>query len=89
MNSNKEFKPNISVLNISVLNILLNMYCKSGSIDDACNVFDKVPQRNVVSWTTLIASKVMKYDLHGPHSEHRDEIINNLANCLTKCLREI
>ncbi|XP_059065505.1 pentatricopeptide repeat-containing protein At4g18520, chloroplastic-like [Cryptomeria japonica] len=44
------FKPNM-YLN----NILLSMYVKFGKLLDGRRVFDKMPQKNRVSWTTLIA----------------------------------
>eukprot|EP01018_Ginkgo_biloba_P034730 Gb_12555 [translate_table: standard] len=40
---------------------LVDMYAKCGSIENARNLFDKMPQRNVVSWTTLIQG----YAMHG------------------------
>ncbi|CAI9264302.1 unnamed protein product [Lactuca saligna] len=36
-------------------NHILNMYGKCGSLEDARKVFDKMPERNVVSWTSMIA----------------------------------
>lgn len=36
-------------------NHILNMYGKCGSLEDAIMVFDEMPQRNVVSWTAVIA----------------------------------
>lgn len=36
-------------------NALINMYCKCRSLEDARRVFDRMPQHNVVSWTTMIA----------------------------------
>eukprot|EP00249_Psilotum_nudum_P037177 c9790_g2_i1 orf=1-204(-) len=30
------------------------MYAKCGSIDHACQTFDKMPERNVVSWNSII-----------------------------------
>ncbi|XXG51109.1 hypothetical protein AAC387_Pa02g4957 [Persea americana] len=35
-------------------NHLINMYAKCGCMETALNLFDKMPQRNLVSWTTLI-----------------------------------
>ncbi|XP_057854806.2 pentatricopeptide repeat-containing protein At5g27110 [Cryptomeria japonica] len=40
---------------IMVGNALLDMYAKCGSIDKAYKLFDKMPQRNVVSWNAMIA----------------------------------
>eukprot|EP00249_Psilotum_nudum_P036207 c656_g1_i1 orf=3-233(-) len=37
------------------------MYAKCGSLDEARRAFDKLPNRNVVSWSTMIAG----YALHG------------------------
>ncbi|KAL5988595.1 hypothetical protein ACLOJK_026693 [Asimina triloba] len=36
-------------------NHILNMYGKCRSLDDARMVFDRMPERNVVSWTSMIA----------------------------------
>lgn len=38
-----------------LLNILLNMFVRFGLHGEADELFDKMPERNVVSWTTLIA----------------------------------
>eukprot|EP01018_Ginkgo_biloba_P015573 Gb_28676 [translate_table: standard] len=46
-------------------NHLLNMYSKCGSIIDARLVFDKMPQRNIVSWTAMITG----YAQHGNAEE--------------------
>lgn len=43
-------------LDVRVGTALVNMYSKCGSVDDALQVFDKLPKRNVVSWTSLIAA---------------------------------
>ncbi|KAK2424281.1 pentatricopeptide repeat-containing protein, mitochondrial [Trifolium repens] len=34
---------------------LLNMYCKTGFVFDARKLFDKMPNRNTVSWATMIS----------------------------------
>eukprot|EP01018_Ginkgo_biloba_P031792 Gb_15843 [translate_table: standard] len=36
-------------------NALVDMYIKRGSIEDARHVFDKMPERNVVSWTAMVS----------------------------------
>ncbi|XP_059074064.1 pentatricopeptide repeat-containing protein At3g12770 [Cryptomeria japonica] len=37
---------------------LVDMYVKCGSIEDAQQVFDKMPERNVVSWTAMLRGYV-------------------------------
>lgn len=44
--------------NVYLQNTLLDVYAKCGSMDDARQVFDKIPERNVVSWNALIAGYV-------------------------------
>ncbi|KAE8703386.1 Pentatricopeptide repeat-containing protein [Hibiscus syriacus] len=39
-----------------ILNTLLNMYAKCGCLDDARNLFDEMPVRDMVTWTTLITA---------------------------------
>ncbi|KAL6858990.1 hypothetical protein ACP4OV_017992 [Aristida adscensionis] len=39
-----------------VANSLVSMYVKFGLLDDALRLFDGMPQRNVVSWTTVVAA---------------------------------
>eukprot|EP01018_Ginkgo_biloba_P004839 Gb_17077 [translate_table: standard] len=51
--------------NVCVGTALINMYVKCGSIENARQVFNKMPQRNVVSWTTMIAG----YAQNGHDSE--------------------
>ncbi|XP_031258911.1 pentatricopeptide repeat-containing protein At2g03880, mitochondrial-like [Pistacia vera] len=36
-------------------NALLDMYCKCGSLEDASFVFDRMVERDVISWSTMIA----------------------------------
>eukprot|EP01018_Ginkgo_biloba_P031948 Gb_02723 [translate_table: standard] len=40
--------------NVFVGNALVDMYAKCGSLDDARNMFDKMAERDVVSWNTII-----------------------------------
>ncbi|XP_057855760.2 pentatricopeptide repeat-containing protein At5g04780, mitochondrial [Cryptomeria japonica] len=44
---------------------LVDMYAKCGSIDDAYNVFDRMPERNVVAWNAMIKG----YAQHGRGNE--------------------
>ncbi|OWM89500.1 pentatricopeptide repeat-containing protein At2g03380, mitochondrial [Punica granatum] len=41
-----------------VFNGLVDMYAKCGEIESSRDVFDKVPERNVVLWTSMIAGYV-------------------------------
>eukprot|EP01018_Ginkgo_biloba_P015597 Gb_36168 [translate_table: standard] len=47
------FKPDVVLQNQ-----LLNMYVKCGNVEDARRVFDKMTERNVVSWNAMIAGYV-------------------------------
>ncbi|XP_020239996.1 pentatricopeptide repeat-containing protein At2g15690, mitochondrial [Cajanus cajan] len=40
---------------IELCNRLIGMYCKCGSVKDARLVFDKMPERNIVSWHLMIS----------------------------------
>ncbi len=44
--------------NVFVCNSLVDMYAKCGSIEEAWTVFEKMPSRNVVTWTTMILGHV-------------------------------
>eukprot|EP01018_Ginkgo_biloba_P013574 Gb_33693 [translate_table: standard] len=46
---------------VFVGNALVDMYAKCGSIENARHVFDTMPQRDVVSWTSMISG----YAMHG------------------------
>ncbi|CBI37724.3 unnamed protein product, partial [Vitis vinifera] len=39
-----------------VVNTLLNMYVKFNLLEEAEDLFDEMPERNVVSWTTMISA---------------------------------
>ncbi|GAB4838681.1 Pentatricopeptide repeat-containing protein At2g03880, mitochondrial [Ancistrocladus abbreviatus] len=47
-----------------LLNILLNMYAKFDMLDNAEELFVKMPERNVVSWTTMISAYCNAADGH-------------------------
>ncbi|KAF5950160.1 hypothetical protein HYC85_012153 [Camellia sinensis] len=46
---------------VAMENTLIDMYSKSGEIEDAKQVFNEMEQKNVISWTSLIAG----YGKHG------------------------
>lgn len=50
---------------VSVGSALINMYAKCGSLEIACQLFDKMGTKNVVSWSAMISG----YGMHG-HGEH-------------------
>eukprot|EP01018_Ginkgo_biloba_P002598 Gb_38504 [translate_table: standard] len=50
---------------VFVSNALVDMYAKCGSVDHARDVFDKMPQKDAVSWNAMIAA----YARHGPPEE--------------------
>ena len=55
-------------INLLLCNALLDMYAKCGLLTKAQKVFDRIPVRDVVSWTSIIAG----YTDHG----HGEEAIN-------------
>ncbi|KAG5562772.1 hypothetical protein RHGRI_005486 [Rhododendron griersonianum] len=44
----------VSILEVSTYNKILEMYGQCGSMEDAYMVFNKMPQRNLTSWDTMI-----------------------------------
>lgn len=34
---------------------VINGYVLLGNLDDACDMFDQMPERNLVSWTSILA----------------------------------
>lgn len=44
-----------------VMGALLDMYAKCGAMDEALNLFNRLPERDLVSWTSMIAA----YGSHG------------------------
>uniref|UniRef100_J3MBW9 Pentatricopeptide repeat-containing protein n=1 Tax=Oryza brachyantha TaxID=4533 RepID=J3MBW9_ORYBR len=41
-----------------VMNCLVDMYAKAGDLETARKVFDRVPDRNVVSWTSMLSGSI-------------------------------
>ncbi|XP_058087254.1 pentatricopeptide repeat-containing protein At5g04780, mitochondrial-like [Magnolia sinica] len=48
-----------------VSNILINMYSKCGLIDSARQVFDRMLQRSIISWNTMIGAHTQNGDVQG------------------------
>ncbi|XP_057954573.1 pentatricopeptide repeat-containing protein At2g29760, chloroplastic [Malania oleifera] len=51
--------------NLTLNNAMLDMYTKCGSIEDAKTLFDRMVEKDIVSWTTLLAgyTKVGEFDV--------------------------
>ncbi|XP_010270856.1 PREDICTED: putative pentatricopeptide repeat-containing protein At1g56570 [Nelumbo nucifera] len=47
--------------NLPLDNALIDMYAKCGCVDDSRRIFDEMPQRDLVSWTSMM----MGYGTHG------------------------
>eukprot|EP01018_Ginkgo_biloba_P000673 Gb_14133 [translate_table: standard] len=58
---------------ITVGNSLIDMYAKSGDLEDARKVFDKRSEQNVITWTTMIAGCAQ----HG-HGEEAIQLFQNM-----------
>lgn len=48
-------------LNIAVQNALMDMYVKAGCVDSASKIFERMVEKDAVSWTVMI----LGYSLHG------------------------
>eukprot|EP01018_Ginkgo_biloba_P000985 Gb_03691 [translate_table: standard] len=64
---------------VFVGNTLVDMYAKCGRIENACNVFNQMPKRDVVSWTTMIVG----YAMHG-HGKEALKIFEQMQHSGTK-----
>lgn len=51
------------VVNVYVGSSLINLYCKCEELDNACRVFEEMPVRNVVSWTSIIAGFAQEWQV--------------------------
>ncbi|KAJ4954649.1 hypothetical protein NE237_011432 [Protea cynaroides] len=63
-------------VHLCLVNSLLNLYAKTGSVNNARNLFMKMPQKDVISWSTMIAC----YAQNGKASDALDlfnEMIEN------------
>ncbi|GLU18696.1 hypothetical protein SLE2022_349810 [Rubroshorea leprosula] len=47
-----------------VSSALIDMYSKCGQLRDARILFDEIPQRNIVSWTSMITGYVQNHNAH-------------------------
>ncbi|KAI0504060.1 hypothetical protein KFK09_015007 [Dendrobium nobile] len=56
-----------TMANIVVSSALVDMYLKCSNLDDARQLFDRLPYRNVITWTALISG-------YGRHGKVRDVI---------------
>ncbi|KAF8398478.1 hypothetical protein HHK36_017407 [Tetracentron sinense] len=58
INKGKEIHSMISRMglesDVSVANALIDMYCKCGNLDFALQLFERIPERDVASWTSMI-----------------------------------
>ncbi|XP_024538041.1 pentatricopeptide repeat-containing protein At2g35030, mitochondrial-like [Selaginella moellendorffii] len=51
-----EEQPSIVLHDIALGNSLLNLYSKSGSADDAREIFERMKQRDEISWNSMVAA---------------------------------
>ncbi|XP_019448479.1 PREDICTED: pentatricopeptide repeat-containing protein At5g27110 [Lupinus angustifolius] len=62
--------------NIVVMGALLDMYAKCGDVDEAFGVFKCLPERDLVSWTSMITA----YGSHGRASEALELFVEMLQS---------
>ncbi|RWR84883.1 hypothetical protein CKAN_01371700 [Cinnamomum micranthum f. kanehirae] len=60
-------------LTVHLCNVLMDMYVKCGDLDTARLLFDNMPERTVISWTTMVAGLV-KFGLLDDTRRYFDEI---------------
>ncbi|KAF9622003.1 hypothetical protein IFM89_029223 [Coptis chinensis] len=60
-------------INVHVGTALVDMYCKSGSLEDARLVFDGIKDKDVVAWNSMIVG----YAMHG-HSQDALELFSRM-----------
>lgn len=65
--------------NVRVCNALIDMYAKCGSVERACEVFDGMPERSLVSWNVMI----MGLALHG-HGARALELFEQMGRTATE-----
>ncbi|XP_059283189.1 pentatricopeptide repeat-containing protein At5g66520-like [Lycium ferocissimum] len=51
--------------NLVLINALIHLYGSCGAMDDAFQLFDKMPQRDIVSWNIMITQLAKKGDVDG------------------------
>uniref|UniRef100_A0A7N0ZWC8 Pentatricopeptide repeat-containing protein n=1 Tax=Kalanchoe fedtschenkoi TaxID=63787 RepID=A0A7N0ZWC8_KALFE len=49
--------------NVYVGSSLMNLYCRCGEVVNGCKLFDEMPVRNVVSWTTVISGFAQEWQV--------------------------
>lgn len=53
--------------NLVLQNVMLHLYASCGEMSDAMLLFDKMPQRDVVTWNTMITQLVKRGDVDHAH----------------------
>lgn len=47
-------------MDVAAMNSLITFYCKCGSADDADKVFDRMPVRDIFSWTIMVSGYALR-----------------------------
>ncbi|XP_058096641.1 pentatricopeptide repeat-containing protein At4g19191, mitochondrial-like [Magnolia sinica] len=70
--------------NVMVSNAVVDMYAKCGSIDEARGLFNSMPGKTIVSWTTMIAGYAMNGDFEEAFDLFSRMVKSGLKpNCVT------
>eukprot|EP01018_Ginkgo_biloba_P029404 Gb_03474 [translate_table: standard] len=79
---------------VFIANSLVNMYAQCGSIDDARQEFDKMPERDVVSWNSMIDGYAQNANVNAAltlfHQMHLTDMKPNavtIVNALSACVQ--
>ncbi|KAL5864348.1 hypothetical protein ACOSQ3_001862 [Xanthoceras sorbifolium] len=84
------------VSDLSMVNSLLNLYAKTGSMRNAVNLFRKMPEKDVVSWSSMVAcyaqngAAIEALNLFKEMIEKRSEpnavtVVSALQACAASC----
>ncbi|KAL3628976.1 hypothetical protein CASFOL_028022 [Castilleja foliolosa] len=66
--------------NLVLLNVIVHLYASCGKISDALLLFDKMPQRDVVTWNTMITQLVKSGDTDSAYKLFVEMPVRNLRS---------
>lgn len=68
------------LVNLVLQNVILHLYASCGEMSDALLLFDKMPQRDVVTWNTMITQLMKRGDIDSAHKMFMEMPDRNLRS---------